>query len=59
MCISSFEQTQIVAIKWPKGMGMVSSKEKKGGQEQNIRQNLNEGKIYGGPIKHGTVNMIA
>jgi hypothetical protein len=59
MCISSSKQTQIVTIKVAKrhGKGVIQSI--KGGQEQNIRQNLNQGQIYGGPIKQGTVNMIA
>jgi hypothetical protein len=47
MCISSFKQTQIVAIKVAKRHGNGVIQRKKGGQEQNIRQNLNQGQIYG------------
>jgi hypothetical protein len=39
------------------GNGVIQRK--KGGQEQDIRQNLNQGQIYGGPIKQCIVYMIA
>jgi len=59
MYISSSKQTQIVAIKVAKRHGNGVIQRKKGGQEENIRQNLNQGQIYGGCIKQGTLNMIA
>jgi hypothetical protein len=39
---------------------MQTIQRKKGGQEQNIRQNLNQGQIYGGPIRtrHGEHDCI-
>lgn len=59
MCISSSEQTQIVGIKSGQKAWEWCHPKKRGDQEENIRQNLNQGQIYGGPIKQGTMNMIA